>query len=132
MIVVMHKEATKEQVERVVHQIEALNFKAHLSEGETATVIGVIGPNAIEIKDSLVHLGGVAQMLVDVSEAVERGRLVVFVAELLGEGDGPLAVAQCLRVSAELGQLHPGQQLDGIERLFQLGIAGLGVVQNDE
>jgi 3-deoxy-7-phosphoheptulonate synthase len=63
MIVVMHKEATKEQVERVVHQIEALNFKAHISEGETATVIGVIGPNAIEIKDSLVHLGGVAQII---------------------------------------------------------------------
>jgi 3-deoxy-7-phosphoheptulonate synthase len=63
MIVVMHKEATREQVERVVHQIEALNFKAHISEGETATVIGVIGPNAIEIKDSLVHLGGVAQII---------------------------------------------------------------------
>jgi 3-deoxy-7-phosphoheptulonate synthase len=59
----MHKEATKAQVERVVHQIEALNFKAHISEGETATVIGVIGPNAIEIKDSLVHLGGVAQII---------------------------------------------------------------------
>jgi 3-deoxy-7-phosphoheptulonate synthase len=63
MIVVMHKEASKEQVDRVIHQIEALNFKAHLSEGETATVIGVIGPNAIEIKDSLVHLGGVAQII---------------------------------------------------------------------
>src|SRR4030081_1646699 len=63
MIVVMHKEATKAQVERVVHQIEALNFKAHISEGETATVIGVIGQNAIEIKDSLVHLEGVAQII---------------------------------------------------------------------
>ena len=59
----MNKTATPEQVERVVHQIEALNFKAHLSEGETATVIGVIGPNAIEIKDSLVHLDGVAQII---------------------------------------------------------------------
>jgi 3-deoxy-7-phosphoheptulonate synthase len=63
LIVVMNKAATPEQVERVVHQIEALNFKAHLSEGETATVIGVIGPNAIEIKDSLVHLDGVAQII---------------------------------------------------------------------
>jgi 3-deoxy-7-phosphoheptulonate synthase len=63
LIVVMHRAATKEQVERVVHQIESLNFKAHLSEGETDTVIGVIGPNAIEIKDSLVHLDGVAQVI---------------------------------------------------------------------
>src|ERR1700716_3250068 len=59
----MQQGATEEQVGRVAHQIEALNFKAHLSEGETATVIGVIGPNAIEIKDSLVHLGGVAQII---------------------------------------------------------------------
>ncbi len=63
MIVVMQKTATREQVERVVGQIEALNFKAHLSEGETDTVIGVIGPNAIEIKDSLVQLPGVAQII---------------------------------------------------------------------
>jgi 3-deoxy-7-phosphoheptulonate synthase len=63
MIVVMGKDATKAQVEGVVSQIEKLNFKAHISEGETATVIGVIGPNAIEIKDSLVHLAGVAQII---------------------------------------------------------------------
>jgi 3-deoxy-7-phosphoheptulonate synthase len=63
LIVVMHRAATQEQVERVIHQIEALNFKAHLSQGETDTLIGVIGPNAIEIKDSLVHLDGVAQVI---------------------------------------------------------------------
>jgi 3-deoxy-7-phosphoheptulonate synthase len=63
LIVVMQKGATQEQVERVVHQIEALNFKAHLSQGETDTLIGVIGQNAIEIKDSLVHLEGVAQII---------------------------------------------------------------------
>src|SRR5258708_36174264 len=63
MIVVMRKAASPEQVERVIHQIEALNFKAHLSEGETDTVIGVIGPNAIEIKDSLIQLEGVAHII---------------------------------------------------------------------
>ena len=63
MIVVMRADATREQVERVVHQIETLNFKAHLSEGEATTLVGVIGPNAIEIKDSLVHMAGVAQII---------------------------------------------------------------------
>ncbi|MEA2645864.1 MAG: 3-deoxy-7-phosphoheptulonate synthase [Chloroflexota bacterium] len=63
MIVVMQRGATPEQVELVVHQIEKQSYKAHISEGETATVIGVIGPNAIEIKDSLVHLGGVGQII---------------------------------------------------------------------
>jgi 3-deoxy-7-phosphoheptulonate synthase len=63
MIVVMQRGATPEQVDQVVRQIEKQSYKAHISEGETATVIGVIGPNAIEIKDSLVHLGGVAQII---------------------------------------------------------------------
>jgi 3-deoxy-7-phosphoheptulonate synthase len=63
VIVVMQHDASPEQVERVVHQIESLSFKAHLSAGETATIIGVIGPNAIEIKDSLVHLAGVSQII---------------------------------------------------------------------
>jgi 3-deoxy-7-phosphoheptulonate synthase len=59
----MKKGATEEQVAGVVGQIEKLNFKAHLSQGETDTIIGVIGPNAIEIKDSLVHLDGVAVII---------------------------------------------------------------------
>src|SRR5437870_3802435 len=63
MIVVMKKGATEEQVAGVVSQIEKLNFKAHLSKGETDTIVGVIGPNAIEIKDSLVHLAGVAVII---------------------------------------------------------------------
>jgi 3-deoxy-7-phosphoheptulonate synthase len=63
VIVVMKHDASTEQVERVVHQVEALNYKAHLSQGEAVTIIGVIGPNAIEIKDSLVHLEGVSQII---------------------------------------------------------------------
>ncbi|HEV1998390.1 MAG TPA: 3-deoxy-7-phosphoheptulonate synthase [Candidatus Dormibacteraeota bacterium] len=63
MIVVMQHDATPEQVDRVVQQIEKLKFKAHRSEGEATTIIGVMGSNAIEIKDSLVHMEGVQQII---------------------------------------------------------------------
>ncbi|GAC1330316.1 MAG: 3-deoxy-7-phosphoheptulonate synthase [Candidatus Dormibacteria bacterium] len=63
MIVVMQHDATPEQVERVVQQIEKLNFRAHPSQGEATTIIGVMGANAIEIKDSLVHMDGVQQII---------------------------------------------------------------------
>ncbi|MHB8507599.1 MAG: 3-deoxy-7-phosphoheptulonate synthase [Candidatus Dormibacteria bacterium] len=63
MIIVMHKAATREQVDYVVGRIEALNYKAHRSEGEDATIIGVIGHNAIEAKDSLQHLPGVSMVI---------------------------------------------------------------------
>jgi 3-deoxy-7-phosphoheptulonate synthase len=63
VIVVMQHDATAEQVDRVVQQIEKLHFKAHRSEGEATTIIGVMGANAIAIKDSLVHLDGVQQII---------------------------------------------------------------------
>ncbi|MGI8609303.1 MAG: 3-deoxy-7-phosphoheptulonate synthase [Candidatus Dormibacteria bacterium] len=59
----MQHDATPEQVDRVVEQIEKLKFKAHRSEGEATTIIGVMGANAIEIKDSLVHMDGVQQII---------------------------------------------------------------------
>jgi 3-deoxy-7-phosphoheptulonate synthase len=43
MIIVMKHQATTEEIAAVVQHIEALGFKAHLSQGEERTIIGVIG-----------------------------------------------------------------------------------------
>ncbi|MBI3244163.1 MAG: 3-deoxy-7-phosphoheptulonate synthase [Chloroflexi bacterium] len=43
MIIVMKSRASKEQVAGVVKRIEALGYRAHLSQGEETTIIGVIG-----------------------------------------------------------------------------------------
>ena len=43
MIIVMKSRATQEQVSGVVKRIEALGYRAHLSQGEETTIIGVIG-----------------------------------------------------------------------------------------
>ena len=43
MIIVMKSRATHEQVSGVVKRIEALGYRAHLSQGEETTIIGVIG-----------------------------------------------------------------------------------------
>ncbi len=43
MIIVMKSRASKEQVSGVVKRIEALGYRAHLSQGEETTIIGVIG-----------------------------------------------------------------------------------------
>jgi 3-deoxy-7-phosphoheptulonate synthase len=63
LIIVMQKGATEDQVAHVVERIEGLSFKAHLSRGEDTTIIGVIGHNAVEAKDSLAHLPGVGQVI---------------------------------------------------------------------
>lgn len=43
MIIVMKHTATKSEIDGVVTSIEALGFRAHLSNGEERTIIGVIG-----------------------------------------------------------------------------------------
>ena len=45
MMIIMNMEATQEQIASVVARIEANGFKAHLSQGEERTVIGVVGNN---------------------------------------------------------------------------------------
>ena len=43
MILVMKHQATAQEIEGVVAHIESLGFRAHLSQGEERTIIGVIG-----------------------------------------------------------------------------------------
>ena len=43
MIVVMKKNATKIQIERVIEKIKSSGLKAHISKGEFVTIIGIIG-----------------------------------------------------------------------------------------
>ncbi len=43
MIIVMKRNATDEEINKMVDHIQALGFKAHLSQGEERTIIGVIG-----------------------------------------------------------------------------------------
>ncbi|UCH25134.1 MAG: 3-deoxy-7-phosphoheptulonate synthase [Trueperaceae bacterium] len=44
MVIVMRKGSSNETVETIIKEIEALGFTAHVSEGETRTLIGAIGP----------------------------------------------------------------------------------------
>ena len=43
MIIVMKNGATEKQVTSIVSRVESLGYKAHLSQGEERTIIGVIG-----------------------------------------------------------------------------------------
>jgi len=43
MIVVMERSATREQVNAVVARVQGLGLRAHLSEGEERTIVGVVG-----------------------------------------------------------------------------------------
>jgi 3-deoxy-7-phosphoheptulonate synthase len=59
MIIVMKHQATAAEIENVVAQIQTLGFKAHLSQGEERTIIGVIGderplePDAFELMEGV-------------------------------------------------------------------------------
>jgi 3-deoxy-7-phosphoheptulonate synthase len=64
MVVVMQKGAAPEQRERVLAEIVALGFTPHLSEGESRSLIGAIGPAPTEdVREHLRALPGVENVV---------------------------------------------------------------------
>jgi len=64
MIVIMQVGATPEQVKAVVSRIEEMGLKAHLSEGQERTIVGVVGDDRIAAdRDSLSLMEGVERTM---------------------------------------------------------------------
>lgn len=63
MIIVVRPNTTPEKIEHIVKRIEELGFKAHLSQGELRTIIGVIGDEGKLQAEPLAAIEGVEQVL---------------------------------------------------------------------
>jgi len=63
MIIVLRPHTSSEQVEHIVERIEQLGFRAHLSQGELRTIIGVIGDESKLQVEPLAAIPGVEQVL---------------------------------------------------------------------
>ena len=63
MIVVMKMGASQEEIAGVVHRVESLGFKTHLSQGEERTIIGIIGDERPLDRDGLGRMRGVERIV---------------------------------------------------------------------
>ena len=63
MIVVMKVGSSQDEISRVANRIEDVGLKAHISQGTEHTVIGVLGQVFPELRDALVVLPGVDQVI---------------------------------------------------------------------
>src|SRR5713226_370254 len=63
MIVIMERRASREQIGHVVARVEELGFRAHLSQGEERTIIGVIGDERPLAVETLEVLEGVERVV---------------------------------------------------------------------
>jgi 3-deoxy-7-phosphoheptulonate synthase len=63
MIVVMEKNASKDQIEHMIERVEALGLKAHPIVGTERTVIAAIGEKREQTKESLESGPGVAEVV---------------------------------------------------------------------
>ncbi len=63
MLVIMKVRASQEAIDRVQQEIESLDYTAHLSQGETRTVIGVLGTKPLRGKQHLLALPEVSEVL---------------------------------------------------------------------
>lgn len=59
MIIIMEREATKEQINKVVEHLESLDFKININYGEVLTVIAAIGDKRLVQPHSLNSFDGV-------------------------------------------------------------------------
>lgn len=51
MIVVMKPEANSQAISHVISRIEADGYKAHLSQGEQHTIVGVVGESPTPLRE---------------------------------------------------------------------------------
>lgn len=63
MIVIMERRASPDQIRHVVERVEELGFRAHLSEGEERTIIGIIGDERPLSVEALEVLEGVERVV---------------------------------------------------------------------
>jgi 3-deoxy-7-phosphoheptulonate synthase len=63
MIIVMRHGASTEEIDQVVRRIKDGGLRSHLSRGADRTVIGVIGSNPFALKDAVVQLPGVLEVI---------------------------------------------------------------------
>src|SRR4029077_1908667 len=63
MIIVLRAGATQPEIDHVVARIKELGLKAHLSQGEHRTIIGVIGDENKLLAEPLQAIAGVEQVL---------------------------------------------------------------------
>ncbi|HEX7039933.1 MAG TPA: 3-deoxy-7-phosphoheptulonate synthase [Trueperaceae bacterium] len=60
MVIVMRKDADEASVEKVIDEVRSLGFTPHVSEGESRTLIGAIGPSPTEeLREHFAGLAGV-------------------------------------------------------------------------
>jgi len=63
MIIVLKPNSTPADIDHVLERIKQLGLKAHLSQGEHRTIIGVIGDENKLLAEPLQAIAGVEQVL---------------------------------------------------------------------
>ena len=53
MIIIVKQNTPKEKISELIGSLQAQNFKTHLSEGESTTIIGLVGDTSVVDIDSL-------------------------------------------------------------------------------
>jgi 3-deoxy-7-phosphoheptulonate synthase len=89
MIIVMVRDATESQVERVTQWIQSVGYRAHLSRGVERTIIGVVGDDRDKAQlKAAAHLPGVERIVPILkpyklaSHEAKEGKTVISVAHL--------------------------------------------------
>ena len=72
MIVIMNSEATQEEIDKVIEQIESTGLKAESSSGEQQTVLSIIGDKTKLVNQSIESMKGVDRTIPGLNKKNKR------------------------------------------------------------
>lgn len=117
MIVVMHPNATPEQIKSVEERLTELGFKTHPIHGEEKTVIGAVGDKKILSSEALITFPGVEKIVPImkpykfVSKELKQERTTVRVGSVEIGGDELIVMAGPCAVESEDQLLAAARQV---------------------
>src|ERR1700694_3550925 len=119
MIIVVRPNSTAEQIDHILERIQELGLKAHLSQGELRTIIGIIGDENKLQAEPLAAIPGVEQVLpilkpfklarreFQAEDSVVKVGSVRIGGGFLGMIAGPCAVESAEILDKIAGQIKP-------------------------
>jgi len=63
LIIILKSDVTETQIQHIITRVEALELRAHLSQGTFRTIIGVIGDEEKLLDAPLTAIPGVAEVI---------------------------------------------------------------------
>lgn len=121
MIIVMKTDATETRLQAVLHKIEELGFKPHLSKGEKKTIIGVVGNGKAVDPEVFRAIPGVESVVPILKPFKLSGREFKATSTIISIGDATIGGTQVVVMAGPCAVESYDQMMASAEAVSSAG-----------